>query len=121
MGRIVDRALFGAVQAKLEQQNNNHKTPRTKSEALLVGRIFDDRGNRKSEWWAREDSNLQPDRYERSALTIELQALAPRRGAERNCRLPPGIVWERCRSALALKFARGVRRARSSMVRADRS
>src|SRR6478735_6038383 len=27
-------------------------------------------------WWAREDSNLQPDRYERSALTIELQAPA---------------------------------------------
>src|SRR6476646_6287765 len=27
-------------------------------------------------WWAREDSNLQPDRYERSALTIELRALA---------------------------------------------
>src|SRR5262245_59926383 len=26
-------------------------------------------------WWAWEDSNLQPDRYERSALTIELQAL----------------------------------------------
>ena len=26
-------------------------------------------------WWARQDSNLQPDRYERSALTIELQAL----------------------------------------------
>src|SRR5262245_19328478 len=25
-------------------------------------------------WWAREDSNLQPDRYERSALTIELRA-----------------------------------------------
>jgi hypothetical protein len=29
---------------------------------------------RKSAWWAREDSNLQPDRYERSALTIELRA-----------------------------------------------
>src|SRR5262249_49282952 len=27
-----------------------------------------------SRWWAREDSNLQPDRYERSALTIELRA-----------------------------------------------
>src|SRR5690606_22484125 len=26
-------------------------------------------------WWAWQDSNLQPDRYERSALTIELQAL----------------------------------------------
>ena len=29
-------------------------------------------------WWARQDSNLQPDRYERSALTIELQALSHR-------------------------------------------
>ena len=27
-----------------------------------------------SAWWARQDSNLQPDRYERPALTIELQA-----------------------------------------------
>jgi hypothetical protein len=27
-----------------------------------------------SAWWAWEDSNLQPDRYERPALTIELQA-----------------------------------------------
>ncbi len=27
-----------------------------------------------NKWWARQDSNLQPDRYERSALTIELQA-----------------------------------------------
>src|SRR5262245_50086988 len=30
--------------------------------------------NRRNAWWAREDSNLQPDRYERSALTIELRA-----------------------------------------------
>ena len=29
---------------------------------------------RRTAWWAREDSNLQPDRYERSALTIELRA-----------------------------------------------
>ena len=29
----------------------------------------------REEWWARQDSNLQPDRYERPALTIELQAL----------------------------------------------
>ena len=26
------------------------------------------------EWWARPDSNREPDRYERPALTIELQA-----------------------------------------------
>jgi hypothetical protein len=31
-------------------------------------------------WWARQDSNLQPDRYERPALTIELQA--PPRAAD---------------------------------------
>jgi hypothetical protein len=31
-------------------------------------------------WWARQDSNLQPDRYERPALTIELQALGGRQG-----------------------------------------
>jgi site-specific DNA recombinase len=43
---IVDRDLFDAVQAKLSEQANNHKTERMKSEALLTGRIFDDRGNR---------------------------------------------------------------------------
>ena len=43
---IVDRGLFEAVQAKLSQQVSNHKVSRTKSEALLLGRIFDDRGHR---------------------------------------------------------------------------
>jgi site-specific DNA recombinase len=43
---IVDRALFDEVQAKLTEQLNNHTTSRVKSEALLTGRIFDDRGNR---------------------------------------------------------------------------
>jgi site-specific DNA recombinase len=43
---IVERDLFDAVQAKLSEQANNHKTTRMKSEALLAGRIFDDRGNR---------------------------------------------------------------------------
>ncbi len=51
---IIDRALFDAVQAKLEEQNNNHKTTRMKSEALLTGRIFDDRGNRMSPSHARK-------------------------------------------------------------------
>jgi hypothetical protein len=43
---IVDKGLFEAVQAKLSQQVSNHKVSRTKSEALLLGRIFDDRGHR---------------------------------------------------------------------------
>ena len=45
---IVDRDLFEAVQAKLNEQVNNHRNARMKSEALLAGRIFDDRGNRMS-------------------------------------------------------------------------
>src|ERR1700675_109274 len=40
-------------------------------------------------WWARQDSNLQPDRYERPALTIELQA-PPRAAARRRpATVPP--------------------------------
>jgi len=51
---IVDRALFDAVQAKLDAQINGHKTARTNSEALLAGRIFDDRGNRMTPSHARK-------------------------------------------------------------------
>src|SRR5216117_295302 len=43
---ILDRALFDAVQAKLSDQRNNHTVTRAKSESLLIGRIYDDRGNR---------------------------------------------------------------------------
>jgi len=43
---IIDRDLFEAVQASLTERVNNHKATRMRSEALLAGRIFDDRGNR---------------------------------------------------------------------------
>lgn len=43
---IIARELFEAVQEKLNEQLTNYKTIRMKSEALLAGRIFDDRGNR---------------------------------------------------------------------------
>jgi site-specific DNA recombinase len=43
---IIDRDLFDAVQAKLNDQRNNHTIARGKSEALLIGHIYDDRGNR---------------------------------------------------------------------------
>ena len=43
---IVDRDLFEAVQAKLTEQVTNHEASRTRSEALLLGRIYDDRGHR---------------------------------------------------------------------------
>ena len=43
---ILDRALFEAVQTKLDQQRTNHAKARQKSQSLLTGRIFDARGNR---------------------------------------------------------------------------
>src|SRR5947208_13241166 len=39
-------------------------------------------------WWARQDSNLQPDRYERPALTIELQAPPRTAAARRHATVP---------------------------------
>jgi site-specific DNA recombinase len=51
---ILDRDLFEAVQAKLDEQANRHSATRMKSEALLAGRIFDDAGNRMSPTHARK-------------------------------------------------------------------
>jgi site-specific DNA recombinase len=51
---IVDRELFEAVQVKLAEQQNNHTKTRAKSEALLTGLIFDDRGNRMTPSHARK-------------------------------------------------------------------
>jgi site-specific DNA recombinase len=43
---IIDRKLFDAVQAKLDGQLRSYKQKRTSSEAILAGRLFDDRGQR---------------------------------------------------------------------------
>jgi site-specific DNA recombinase len=51
---IVDRALFDGVQSKLDAQVNARRTARTNTEALLAGRIFDDRGNRMTPSHARK-------------------------------------------------------------------
>ena len=45
---ILDRDLFNAVQVKLNDQRHRHTVARGTSEALLIGRIYDDRGNRMS-------------------------------------------------------------------------
>jgi site-specific DNA recombinase len=52
---IIDRDLFDAVQAKLNEQRNNHTVMRGQSEALLIGRIYDDRGNRMTPSHVRKD------------------------------------------------------------------
>jgi site-specific DNA recombinase len=43
---ILDRELFEAVQRRLDEQRASRITERADSEAILLGRIFDDRGNR---------------------------------------------------------------------------
>jgi site-specific DNA recombinase len=53
---ILDRALFDAVQAKLADQDNNHIRTRLRSEAFLMGKIYDDRGHRMSPSHSRKKS-----------------------------------------------------------------
>jgi hypothetical protein len=76
---IVDGAVFDAVQARVNEQVNNHKATRVKSEALLIGRIFDDRGNRMTPSHARK-GGIKYRYYLSSAL---LQGLAERAGSMR--------------------------------------
>jgi hypothetical protein len=76
---IIDRDLFDAVQAKLNEQVNGHKAARMKSEALLMGRIFDDRGNRMSPSHARK-GGVKYRYYLSSAL---LQGMAGSAGSIR--------------------------------------
>jgi len=76
---ILDRALFDAVQAKLNEQAIKHKTLRMQSEGLLTGRIFDDRGNRMSPTHVRK-GGIKYRYYLSSAL---LQGAAERAGSVR--------------------------------------
>ena len=43
---IIDRKLFDAVQTKLDGQVRRYKQKRTRSDAILAGRLFDDHGQR---------------------------------------------------------------------------
>jgi site-specific DNA recombinase len=43
---ILDAGLFDQVQAKLSAHRHSHRAKHQRSEALLLGKLFDDRGNR---------------------------------------------------------------------------
>ena len=92
---ILERALFDAVQARLNEQVTNHKAKWMKSEALLTGRIFDDRGNRMTPSHARR-GNVKYRYYLSSAL---LQGTGERAGSVR--RVPATDV-----EALVIKSVR---------------
>jgi site-specific DNA recombinase len=83
---ILDREVFDAVQAKLNEQINNHKALRTRSEALLAGRIFDDRGNRMSPSHSRKGSI----KYRYYLSSVLLHGAASRAGSVR--RVPAAEV-----------------------------
>ncbi|MGA8155125.1 MAG: recombinase family protein, partial [Rhodoplanes sp.] len=83
---ILDRDLFDAVQAKLSEQVNNHTATRAKSESALIGRIYDDRGNRMSPSHARK----QGIRYRYYVSSPLLHGLAGHAGSV--CRVPAAEV-----------------------------
>jgi site-specific DNA recombinase len=64
---ILERSLFDSVQNKLSEQATSHTASRIQSQALLSGRIFDDRGNRMSPSHARK-GNAKYRYYLSSAL-----------------------------------------------------
>jgi site-specific DNA recombinase len=74
---ILDRDLFAAVQAKLDLQAQSQTLRQSGSEALLMGRIFDDAGNRMSPTHARK-RGVKYRYYLSSAL---LNGAADRTGA----------------------------------------
>jgi DNA invertase Pin-like site-specific DNA recombinase len=69
---IIDRRLFESVQAKLDQQIANHKTARSRSGALLTGKIFDDRGQRMTPTHATKGAVRY--RYYTSSVLVQGQA-----------------------------------------------
>jgi site-specific DNA recombinase len=85
---IMDKALFDAVQAKLSGQATHRTATRMKSEALLAGRIFDDRGNRMSPSHVRKNG-FKYRYYLSSALT---NGVAKRAGSVRRA---PAAAIER--------------------------
>jgi site-specific DNA recombinase len=65
---LLDRDLFEAVQRRLGAQRASRATGRASSEAMLLGRIFDDRGNRMTPSHCRK-TGTKYRYYTSSALT----------------------------------------------------
>jgi hypothetical protein len=74
---ILDRALFNAVQAKLADQRTSEWVKRARSEALLIGKLFDDRGNRMTPSHARKGGR----KYRYYIATPLIQGTPERLGA----------------------------------------
>jgi site-specific DNA recombinase len=102
---ILDRGLFDAVQAKLDEQRTSRTASRQKSESLLIGRIFDDRGNRMTP----SPKNKGGIRYRYYVSSALLHGRSDRAG---NIRRVPAAEIE----ALVLQAAREYFKASDSTV-----
>jgi site-specific DNA recombinase len=96
---ILDRALFDAVQSKLDRQRTNHAKTRQQSQSLLMGRIFDERGNRMTPSYAVK--NAVRYRYYMSAALIQGQ---PDKAAKLN-RVPASEIEKLILSAVRKHLA----------------
>ncbi len=96
---ILDRALFDAVQSKLDRQRTNHAKARQQSQSLLMGRIFDERGNRMTPSYAVK--NAVRYRYYISAALIQGQ---PDKAAKLN-RVPATEIEQLILSAVRKHLA----------------
>ena len=68
-----DMAIFETALTDIEHAGSFKRHHNVRRASLCRPRS--PQGAKGDGWWAWQDSNLQPDRYERPALTIELQAL----------------------------------------------
>ena len=96
---ILDRTLFEAVQSKLDQQRTNYAKARQQSQSLLMGRIFDERGNRMTPSYAVKKGVRY--RYYISAALIQGQ---PNKAATLN-RVPAAEIETLIASALRRHLA----------------
>jgi site-specific DNA recombinase len=96
---ILDRAPFEAVQTKLDQQRANRAKARQQSQSLLMGRIFDERGNRMTPSYAVK--NAVRYRYYISAALIQGQ---PENAAKLN-RVPATEIEKLILSAVRKNLA----------------
>jgi site-specific DNA recombinase len=114
---ILGRKLFDAVQAKLDEQRNGTLSARNSSDAVLMGRIFDDRGNRMT-----PTSKLKKGvRYRYYISTVLNQGEAKKAGSM--ARVPADLVEqlivEAVRRRLGSPNRSSKRKARTDLVDYD--
>jgi len=87
------------VQARLNEQRNKHRAERATSGSLLIGRLYDDRGNRMTPSHVRKDGIKGTSNNSRFRRFV----LAERAGCDARAKASPssGTVFDAWRSTVA--------------------